>query len=85
VPAILKERDITLHALRRSHASHTLASNIHPKIMQERLGHSSIAIMMDIYSPAFRQDHGRAARGCSSLQGRLLQGPTGLSRLASLP
>jgi integrase len=27
-----------------------LASNIHPKIVQERLGHSSIATTMDIYS-----------------------------------
>jgi integrase len=27
-----------------------LASNVHPKIVQERLGHSSIAITMDIYS-----------------------------------
>lgn len=38
------------HGLRHSHASHMLASNIHPKIVQERLGHSSIAITMDIYS-----------------------------------
>ncbi|WP_246773862.1 hypothetical protein [Bradyrhizobium diazoefficiens] len=28
-----------------------LASNIHPKIVQERLGHSSIAITMDILQP----------------------------------
>ena len=27
-----------------------LAENVHPKIVQERLGHSSIAITMDIYS-----------------------------------
>ena len=36
-----------------------LASNIHPKIVQERLGHSSIAITMDIYShlmPNMQQD-----------------------------
>jgi integrase len=45
-----KEWKVTLHGLRHSHASHLLASNIHPKIVQERLGHSSIAITMDIYS-----------------------------------
>ncbi|MGZ5866973.1 MAG: tyrosine-type recombinase/integrase [Xanthobacteraceae bacterium] len=39
-----------LHGLRHSHASHMLASNVHPKIVQERLGHSSVAITMDIYS-----------------------------------
>jgi integrase len=50
VSAFLKEWRVTLHGLRHSHASHMLASNIHPKILQERLGHSSIAITMDIYS-----------------------------------
>jgi integrase len=43
-------RDLTLHGPRHSHASHMLAENVHPKIVQERLGHSSIAITMDIYS-----------------------------------
>jgi integrase len=46
----LKEWGMTLHRMRHSHASHMLASNVHPKIVQERLGHSSIAITMDIYS-----------------------------------
>jgi integrase len=27
-----------------------LAENVHPKVVQERLGHYSIAITMDIYS-----------------------------------
>jgi integrase len=27
-----------------------LASNVHPKIVQERLGHSSIGITLDTYS-----------------------------------
>ena len=43
---------VRLHGLRHSHASHMLAANVHPKIVQERLGHSSIAITMDIYSHA---------------------------------
>jgi integrase len=50
VSAFLKEWGITLHGLRHSHASHMLASNVHPKIAQERLGYSSIAITMGIYS-----------------------------------
>jgi len=41
---------VRLHGLRHSHASHLLAANVHPKIVQERFGHSSIAITMDIYS-----------------------------------
>jgi integrase len=43
-------RQIGLHGLRHSHSSHMLASNVHPKIVQERLGHSSISVTMDIYS-----------------------------------
>jgi integrase len=41
---------LRLHGLRHSHASHLLAENVHPKIVQERLGHYSIATTMDIYS-----------------------------------
>ena len=41
---------VRLHGMRHSYASHMLAENVHPKIVQERLGHSSIAITMDIYS-----------------------------------
>jgi integrase len=43
----LKEWGVTVQGLRHSHAFHMLASNIHPKVVQERLGHSSIAITMD--------------------------------------
>ena len=39
---------VRLHGLRHSHASHLLAENVHPKIMQERL--HSISVTMDIYS-----------------------------------
>jgi integrase len=41
---------IRFHDLRHSHATQLLASGIHPKIAQERLGHSSIAVTMDLYS-----------------------------------
>jgi integrase len=41
---------VTFHGLRHSHASHLLKTGAHPKIVQERLGHSTIAITMDLYS-----------------------------------
>jgi integrase len=41
---------LRLHGLRHSHASHLLAENVHPKIVQERLGHHSISVTMDTYS-----------------------------------
>jgi integrase len=43
---------VRLHDLRHTHASHLLAAKVHPKIVQERLGHSSIAMTMDLYSHA---------------------------------
>jgi integrase len=39
---------VRLHGLRHSHASQLLAEGVHPKVVQERLGHASIAITMDI-------------------------------------
>ncbi len=41
---------IRLHDARHSHASLLLRAGVHPKIVQERLGHSSIQITLDIYS-----------------------------------
>ncbi len=41
---------IRFHDLRHSHATHLLAAGVHPKIVQERLGHSSIAVTIDTYS-----------------------------------
>jgi integrase len=41
---------IRFHDLRHSHATIMLKSNIHPKIVSERLGHSRVALTMDTYS-----------------------------------
>jgi integrase len=41
---------VRLHDLRHTHATAMLKSKIHPKIVQERLGHSTIAVTLDIYS-----------------------------------
>lgn len=41
---------IRLHDARHTHASIMLKQGIHPKIVQERLGHSSIQITLDTYS-----------------------------------
>ncbi len=41
---------IGLHGLRHSWATMALSSGVHPKIVQERLGHSSISITLDRYS-----------------------------------
>jgi len=41
---------IRLHDLRHTHASLLLQAGTHPKIVQERLGHSSIRVTLDTYS-----------------------------------
>jgi integrase len=43
-------KDIRLHDARHTHASLMLKQGIHPKIVQERLGHASIKITLDVYS-----------------------------------
>jgi integrase len=50
---------IRFHDLRHTHATLGLAAGIHPKVMSERLGHSSISITLDTYShavPALQKD-----------------------------
>jgi len=41
---------IRFHDARHTHASLMLKQGVHPKIVQERLGHASIAITLDTYS-----------------------------------
>jgi len=52
-------KHVRLHDMRHSHASQLLLADIHPKVVSERLGHSSIAITMDTYShllPGMQED-----------------------------
>jgi integrase len=41
---------IRFHDLRHTHATLMLSAGVHPKIVQERLGHASITITLDTYS-----------------------------------
>jgi integrase len=63
---------IRFHDLRHSHATHLLASGVHPKIAQERLGHATIAVTLDLYShvlPGMQED--AASRVDAALRGAL--------------
>ena len=42
--------DVPFHALRHTAATLLLQKGVHPKIVQERLGHSNIAMTLDTYS-----------------------------------
>lgn len=41
---------VRFHDLRHSHATQLLEAGIHPKVAQERLGHSTITTTLDLYS-----------------------------------
>ncbi|HZV49355.1 MAG TPA: tyrosine-type recombinase/integrase [Candidatus Dormibacteraeota bacterium] len=50
---------VRIHDLRHTAASHLLARGVHPKVVQELLGHSTIALTLDTYShvlPALHAD-----------------------------
>ena len=44
------QRNVRFHDLRHTHATWLLERGIHPKVVAERLGHSSIRITLDTYS-----------------------------------
>jgi integrase len=41
---------LTVHGLRHTWGSLALKAGVHPKVVQERLGHATIGVTMDIYS-----------------------------------
>jgi len=41
---------VRFHDLRHSHATQLLSEGVHPKVAQERLGHSTISTTLDLYS-----------------------------------
>ncbi len=52
---------IRLHDLRHGWATLALAAGVHPKVVQERLGHANISITLDVYSHVTASLHGDAA------------------------
>lgn len=58
---------IRLHDLRHTHATLALQAGIHPKIVSERLGHSTISLTLDIYSHAIPHLQKEAAAEIAAL------------------
>ena len=58
---------VRFHDLRHSHATQLLSVGIHPKVAQERLGHSSISITIDLYSHASETMQAEAAQRLDEL------------------
>lgn len=55
------------HDLRHTHATLLLAQDEHPKVVSERLGHSTIGITLDTYSHVLPNLRERAARKLDAL------------------
>lgn len=58
---------IRTHDLRHTAASLLLSDGVHPKVVQELLGHSSITITLDIYSHVVEGLHQEVARRMDAL------------------
>jgi len=64
---------IRAHDLRHTHATLLLQAGVHPKVVQERLGHSSITVTLDTYShviPAMQEDAAELAARLVQAAGR---------------
>ncbi len=58
---------VRFHDLRHTHASLLIAMGAHPKVVQDRLGHSSITVTMDIYGHLFPSLDDELARRLDTL------------------
>jgi integrase len=63
----MKIPTITLHGLRHTHATLALAAGIHAKVVSDRLGHSTVALTMDVYSHAIPAMEEEAASRIAAL------------------
>ena len=58
---------VRFHDLRHAHATLMLLQGVHPKIVSERLGHSSIGITLDTYSHVLPAMQAEAAKAFDDL------------------
>jgi integrase len=65
---------LRIHDLRHTAATLLLQKGVHPKVVQEMLGHSSITVTLDRYSHVLPAMHREAARTMDSLLGSLFLG-----------
>jgi integrase len=58
---------IRLHDLRHTHATLALRAGVHPRVVQERLGHANVSITLDTYSHVDIQMQADAAARVAAL------------------
>lgn len=59
--------EIPLHGLRHTHATLALSAGVNPRIVSGRLGHSTVALTLDVYSHVLPQADAEAACKIASL------------------
>ncbi len=62
-------RSTRFHDLRHSAATLLLAQGVHPKVVQERLGHSTVGLTLDTYSHVLKGMQEEAARKLDAILG----------------
>ena len=66
---------VRFHDLRHSHATQLLLAGVHPKVAQERLGHSTITTTLDLYSHVTEtMQEDAAARFDAAFRGAIIGG-----------
>ena len=60
--------NVRFHDLRRTHATWLLEKGVHPKVVAERLGHSSIRITLDTYSHVIKGMQSVAVRKLDEIE-----------------
>jgi integrase len=63
--------DVRLHDLRHAYATALLKAGVHPKIVSEALGHSSVAFTLDVYSHVIPSMQEQAAQAIEEALGRM--------------
>jgi integrase len=68
---------IRFHDLRHTHATQLLLAGVHPKVAQERLGHSTISTTLDLYSHVTETMQQDAAARMDATLGSAISAPLG--------
>jgi len=58
---------IRLHDLRHTHATHLMAAGVNPRVVSERLGHSSVSFTLDTYGHVMPGQQADAAAAAAAL------------------
>jgi integrase len=76
---------LRFHDLRHSHAALLIAEGAHPKLIQERLGHTSIRVTLDLYGHLFSGLDQAAAEGLDRLMRSADAAPVRPSAVVAFP